>query len=117
MGIDMLALFRDYMGTGMIVIWYLIALLYLWMKEKRRYMRILFIYMPVVLLVLYARHIDSITDMDHAVRHMIQVLRLRKKRAAVNQAAGNRKRWYCTLTRCLRSWYIKSQGTRYITGF
>lgn len=53
MGIDMLALFRDYMGTGMIVIWYLIALLYLWMKEKRRYMRILFIYMPVVLLVLY----------------------------------------------------------------
>ena len=31
---DVTALFREYMGTGMIVIWYLVSLIYLWMKEK-----------------------------------------------------------------------------------
>lgn len=49
----MIELFREYMGTGMIVIWYLLSLVYLWIKEKRKYMRILFLYMPVVLLLLY----------------------------------------------------------------
>ena len=46
-------LFREYMGTGLIVIWYLLALVYLWVREKRREVRILFIYMPVFLLLLY----------------------------------------------------------------
>ena len=46
-------LFREYMGTGLIVIWYMISLLYLWMHEKRKYIRVLFLYMPLVLLLLY----------------------------------------------------------------
>lgn len=50
---DVTALFREYMGTGMIVIWYLVSLIYLWMKEKRKYIRILFLYMPVILLLIY----------------------------------------------------------------
>lgn len=50
---NMIALFREYMGTGLIVIWYLISLIYLWIKEKRKYMRILFLYMPLILLLLY----------------------------------------------------------------
>lgn len=50
---DVAALFREYMGTGLIVIWYLLCLVYLWMNEKRKHMRILFLYMPVILLLLY----------------------------------------------------------------
>lgn len=46
-------LFREYAGTGLIVILYLLALVYLWVKEKRRYVRILFLYVPVILLILY----------------------------------------------------------------
>ncbi len=46
-------LFREYMGTGLIVIWYLIALIYLWVREKRKEIRVLFLYMPVFLLLLY----------------------------------------------------------------
>ena len=49
----MIALFREYMGTGLIVIWYLISLAYLWMNEKRKYLRILFVYTPAILLLLY----------------------------------------------------------------
>ena len=45
-------LFREYMGTGLIVIWYLIALIYLWVREKRKEIRVLFLYMPVFLLLL-----------------------------------------------------------------
>lgn len=50
---DVAALFRDYMGTGLIVIWYLLCLVYLWLKEKRKHLRILFLYLPVTLLLLY----------------------------------------------------------------
>lgn len=46
-------LFREYAGTGLIVILYLLALVYLWVKEKRKYVRILFLYVPVILLILY----------------------------------------------------------------
>ncbi len=50
---DVAVLFRDYMGTGLIVIWYLLCLVWLWLKEKRKYVRILFLYMPLILLFLY----------------------------------------------------------------
>nr|WP_289766226.1 hypothetical protein [uncultured Acetatifactor sp.] len=50
---DVAALFREYMGTGLIVIWYILCLVYLWMNEKRKHLRILFLYMPVILLLLY----------------------------------------------------------------
>lgn len=46
-------LFRNYMGTGLIIIWFLIALVYLFVTEKRKDIRILFVYMPVLLLLLY----------------------------------------------------------------
>lgn len=46
-------LFQEYMGTGLIVGWYLIALLYLWFTEKDRRIRVLFLYMPLLLLFLY----------------------------------------------------------------
>lgn len=50
---EVVTLFWEYMGTGLIVILYLLCLVYLFLKEKRKHIRILFIYVPVVLLVLY----------------------------------------------------------------
>lgn len=46
-------LFQEYMGTGLIVIWFLVALVYLWLVEKRKPIRILFIYVPVILLLIF----------------------------------------------------------------
>lgn len=46
-------LFREYMGTGLIMILFLVSLIYLWVQEKRKYIRILFIYVPVILLCLF----------------------------------------------------------------
>lgn len=48
-----IALFRELMGTGLIVVWYLLSLVYLFVMEKRRELRILFIYVPIILLFLY----------------------------------------------------------------
>ena len=53
MWIEAVKLFREYMGTGLIVIWFLVSVIYLWVHEKKKYVRILFIYMPVILLLLY----------------------------------------------------------------
>ena len=50
---NVVTLFREYMGTGLIVIWYLVSLVYLFVKEKRKPFRILFLYVPVILLLLY----------------------------------------------------------------
>lgn len=50
---DVVALFRDYMGSGLIVIWFLAALLYLGFREKRKQVRIMFLYVPVMLLLLF----------------------------------------------------------------
>lgn len=50
---DVIPIFQKYMGTGLIMIWFLAALVYLFLCEKRKDRRILFVYMPVVLLVLY----------------------------------------------------------------
>lgn len=46
-------LFQDYMGTGLITIWFLIALLYLFIKEKRKPIRVMFIYVPVAVLLVF----------------------------------------------------------------
>jgi len=46
-------LFREYMGTGLILMWYLLALIYLWIREKRKNCRVLFIYMPIIFLLLF----------------------------------------------------------------
>lgn len=50
---DVIAPFQSQMGTGLIVIWYLLALVYLFLREKRKEIRILFLYVPIVLLLLY----------------------------------------------------------------
>ena len=46
-------LINEYMGTGFVMIWYLIMLVYLWKVEGRLERRILFLYMPLVILVLF----------------------------------------------------------------
>lgn len=50
---NVVTLFREYMGTGLIVGWFLLSVVYLLIREKRRPVRILFIYVPVILLLLY----------------------------------------------------------------
>ena len=46
-------LFRDYMGTGWILGFFLVAVVYLFFTETDKAKRLLFIYIPVVLLLLY----------------------------------------------------------------
>lgn len=48
-----LEVFHKYMGTGLIVIWFLTALIYLFFREKRKSVRIMFLYVPVVILLLF----------------------------------------------------------------
>lgn len=53
MGTDAIDTFLKYMGTGLTVIWFLLALLYLFLNEKRKPRRILFVYVPMVTLLLF----------------------------------------------------------------
>lgn len=48
-----IVLFREYMGTGLIVGWFLLSAAYLLLKEKRKHIRILFLYVPIILLLLF----------------------------------------------------------------
>lgn len=48
-----IVLFREYMGTGLIVMWFLVSLVYLFLWEERKQIRILFLYVPVLLLLLF----------------------------------------------------------------
>ena len=41
------------MGTGLIVIWFLFSLIYLFLREKRKPVRILFLYVPIILLLMF----------------------------------------------------------------
>ena len=50
---EILALYEGYIGTGMISGLFLVALIYLFVAEKNKNIRIVFLYMPLVLLVLY----------------------------------------------------------------
>ncbi len=50
---EVVELFREFMGTGLILILYLISLVYLFVREKRQVVRILLIYVPLVLLLFY----------------------------------------------------------------
>lgn len=45
-------IFQRYMGTGLIIILFLVALIYLLVCEKRKNIRILFVYTPVAVLLL-----------------------------------------------------------------
>ena len=45
--------FHQYMGSGLILIWYLCAVLFLAWKEQRRQVRVLFVYFPLLTLALF----------------------------------------------------------------
>ena len=46
-------IFWEYMGTGLVVILYLLSLVYLWVRENRKFVRILVLYVPAILLCLF----------------------------------------------------------------
>lgn len=48
-----ITLFREYMGTGLILIWFLVSVIYLFLREEKKQIRILFVYVPVIVLVLF----------------------------------------------------------------
>lgn len=50
---DAVDLFVTYMGSGIIVGWFVLSLLYLFLKEKDPAKRVLFLYFPVIILLLY----------------------------------------------------------------
>ncbi len=50
---EAVTLFRDYWGIGVAVIGFVGSLIYLWLNETRKHIRILFLYLPIVLVVLY----------------------------------------------------------------
>lgn len=45
--------FREYIGTGLIFIYYLVCVIRLFITEKRKEYRILFVYMPAIVLLLF----------------------------------------------------------------
>lgn len=45
--------FQNYMGIGLIIGWFLLTLVYLFVTEKRKDIRILFIYVPVLVLAVF----------------------------------------------------------------
>ncbi|MBE5867404.1 MAG: hypothetical protein E7293_00370 [Lachnospiraceae bacterium] len=49
----MVEIFQNYVGTGMIVALFLVALVYLFLCEKDKNKRILFVYTPVIVLLLF----------------------------------------------------------------
>lgn len=51
--------FRNYMGKGLVVIWFFLSFLYLFMYEKRKPRRILFVYTPAVTLLLFFNPVFS----------------------------------------------------------
>lgn len=60
-------LYQDYMGTGLIISWFLICLLYLLFREKDKGKRVLFLYTPAILFVLFfnpifARIVYAVVD-------------------------------------------------------
>lgn len=50
---EIMAIFREYMGTGLIVALYLFCLLYLFLQEERKYIRAIFLCVPVLILLLF----------------------------------------------------------------
>lgn len=46
-------LFQGYMGKGLILGWFLICMVVLWKREKEPFKRILFLYLPIFILILF----------------------------------------------------------------
>lgn len=49
----MMESFYGYMGTGTVLIWYFAAVIYLFLKERRKPVRVMFLYVPLLLLLLF----------------------------------------------------------------
>lgn len=47
----MTSIFQNYMGTGLIFIWFCVALVYLFFQEKNKERRVIFLYVPMILLL------------------------------------------------------------------
>lgn len=50
---DVITIFQRYMGTGLVMIWFVAALIYLLLNEKHKPKRIVLVYMPIIMLALY----------------------------------------------------------------
>lgn len=50
---SLLNLFHEYMGTGLITVWFLLSVIYLFVCEKRKEIRVMFVYIPVFLLIIF----------------------------------------------------------------
>ncbi len=50
---SIISLFQDYMGTGLVMIWYLISLVYLLLREEDRTRRCLLVYTPLLVLLVF----------------------------------------------------------------
>lgn len=50
---EVLRLFQEYMGNGLIVIWFLVSVVYLLLTEKRKHVRVMFVYVPLVILAIF----------------------------------------------------------------
>ena len=48
-----ISILQEYMGTGLLLTWYFISLCYLFFSEKRKDRRVLFVYVPLILLLLF----------------------------------------------------------------
>lgn len=53
MEMNVMEIFQKYMGTGLVLIWFVLALIYLFIHEKKKPFRILLIYVSVIILLLY----------------------------------------------------------------
>jgi len=49
----LLGLFHEYMGTGLITVWFLLSVIYLFVFEKRKEIRVMFVYVPILLLAVF----------------------------------------------------------------
>lgn len=49
----MTEVFQKYMGSGLMLIWFALALIYLFFQEKRKPLRILFLYTPIIIFLLF----------------------------------------------------------------
>ena len=50
---DIVTIFPKYMGSGFVMIWFLAALIYLFLNENQKPKRVFLVYLPVIMLVLY----------------------------------------------------------------
>ena len=48
-----IAVFQRYMGSGLMLLWFVMALVYLYYKEEKKINRILFLYVPTLILLLF----------------------------------------------------------------